>query len=115
MPQTNEGAARNPWLQYLRSVSQGCRESGAAGKEAPRLTQRCNQIKPYVPKRTRAQTPAKVLDVEAGEKEHLLPKRQRRAEAATCQQSTLLPFAVHASVCAKGVQPPAGATAPGML
>ena len=71
-------------------------------------------MKPYVPKRTRARTPAKVVDVEAGD-EHLLPKRQRRAEAATCQQSTLLPFAVDASVCAKGVQPPAGATAPGML
>ena len=113
MPQTKEGAARNPWLQYLRSVSQGYRESVAAGKEEPRLTQRC--IKPYVPKRTRARTPAKVVDVEAGVDTDLLPKRQRRAEAATCQQSMLLPFAVDASVRGKGVQPSAGETAPGIL
>ena len=112
MPQTKEGAARNPWLQYLRSVSQGYRASVAAEKEAPRLTQLC--IKPYVPKRTRAWPPAKVVDVEAGEKEHLLPKRQRQAEAATCQQSTLLPFAVDASV-RKGGEAARGVTAPGIL
>jgi hypothetical protein len=102
MPQTKAGAARNPWLQYLQSVSQDYRDTVAGKREVWR------QIKPYIPQKLKRLAPAPVpvaaAVADTPEEPHasLQAKRLRRARAAVarepaCQQGTLLRFAANAA------------------
>ena len=92
MPQTKAGAARNPWLQYMRSLSQDSHEAGAA------MT-----IKPYVLKHAKTPSPATVAAVEPKkDKGPQANAPKRRVEAAACRQPTLLLYDADALVCATG-------------
>ena len=97
MPQTQKRAARNPWLQYLRSVSQGCREAGGVVAEA---------VRPHTRENT---NPGKGGCGYGATKAKSPPQRESMATGESLfRQGTLLPFAADAPERAEGASQPVG-------